>query len=148
MKFDLAYARKVIESEAEAVKGLVKMVGPEFARAAEMIYQCNGSCIVSGIGKAGIIGRKISATLASTGTPSHFLHPAEAVHGDLGKISRDDVIIVISKSGETKEVVDLLPIFNRLGVKLISLTGAPDSTIGTTTRTKSPSFKNDALSRN
>ena len=85
MKFDLEYAKQVIESESEAIKGLAEVVGRDFERAAEMIYNCSGSAIVSGIGKAGIIGRKISATLASTGTPSHFLHPAEAVHGEIGR---------------------------------------------------------------
>ena len=108
MKIDLEYARGVIASESEAIKGLAKVVGASFARAAEMIYNCTGSCIVSGIGKAGIIGQKISATLASTGTPSHFLHPAEAVHGDLGRLRKEDIVIVLSYGGETDEVTRLI----------------------------------------
>jgi arabinose-5-phosphate isomerase len=129
MKFDLAYARKVIESEGEAIKGLVKVVGEEFARAAEMIYECRGSCIVSGIGKAGIIGRKISATLASTGTPSHFLHPAEAVHGDLGRLRKEDIVMVLSYGGETDEVIRLINLVKQIEIPLIAVTGEIDSTL-------------------
>ncbi len=130
MKFDLAYARQVIESESEAIKGLVRVVGDDFARAAEMIYNCTGSCIVSGIGKAGIIGRKISATLASTGTPSHFLHPAEAVHGDLGRLRKEDIVIVLSYGGETDEVTRLINLVKQIEIPLIAITGEKDSTLG------------------
>jgi arabinose-5-phosphate isomerase len=129
MKFDLAYARRVIESESEAIKGLVKVIDEDFARAAEMIYECTGSCIVSGIGKAGIIARKISATLASTGTPSHFLHPAEAVHGDLGRLRKEDIVIVLSYGGETDEVTRLINLVKQIEIPLISITGEKDTTL-------------------
>ena len=129
MKFDLEYARKVIDSEAEALKGLVRIVDEDFAEAAKMIYNCTGSAIVSGIGKAGIIGRKISATLASTGTPSHFLHPAEAIHGDLGRLRREDIVIVLSYGGETDEVNRLINMVKELGIALIAITGEKDSTL-------------------
>ena len=129
MQFDLEYARRVIESEGEAIKGLVQVVGDSFARAAEMIYNCTGSCIVSGIGKAGIIGRKISATLASTGTPSHFLHPAEAVHGDLGRLRKEDIEIVLSYGGETDEVTRLINLVKQIQIPLIAITGEKDSTL-------------------
>jgi arabinose-5-phosphate isomerase len=94
-----------------------------------MIYNCSGSCIVSGIGKAGIIGQKISATLASTGTPSHFLHPAEAVHGDLGRLRKNDIVIVLSYGGETNEVIRLINLVKQLEIKLIAITGDSDSTL-------------------
>ena len=129
MEFDLDYARKVIEAEAEAISSITPIVDASFAKAAEMIYNCTGSCIVSGIGKAGIIGQKISATLASTGTPSHFLHPAEAVHGDLGRLRKDDIVIVLSYGGETDEVVRLINLVKQLGIKLIAITGDCDSTL-------------------
>ena len=129
MKFDLEYAKSVIESEGEALKGLVRVVDGNFARAVEMIYECTGSCIVSGIGKAGIIGRKISATLASTGTPSHFLHPAEAVHGDLGRLRKEDIVLVLSYGGETDEVIRLINLVKELEIPLIAITGEKDSTL-------------------
>ena len=116
VEFDLEYARRVIMAEAEAIAAMTPIVNGAFARAAEMIYHCRGSCIVSGIGKAGIIGRKISATLASTGTPSHFLHPAEAVHGDLGRLRRDDIVIVLSYGGETDEIVRLINLVKQLQI--------------------------------
>lgn len=129
MKFDLEYARKVIEGEAEAINAVARIVDDSFAQAAEMIYNCTGSCIVSGIGKAGIIGRKISATLASTGTPSHFLHPAEAVHGDLGRLRKEDIVIVLSYGGETDEVTRLINLVKQLEIRLIAITGEKDSTL-------------------
>jgi arabinose-5-phosphate isomerase len=129
MKFDLEYARSVIESEARAIKGLVRIVDDDFAGAVKMIYQCAGSCIVSGIGKAGLIGRKISATLASTGTPSHFLHPAEAVHGDLGRLRKEDIVMVLSYGGETDEVLRLINMVKELQIPLIAITGEKDSTL-------------------
>ncbi len=129
MKFDLDYARKVIEAEADAIRSITPIVNASFAEAVEMIYDCSGSCIVSGIGKAGIIGRKISATLASTGTPSHFLHPAEAVHGDLGRLRKNDVVLVLSYGGETDEVIRLINLVKQLGLKLIAITGDGDSTL-------------------
>jgi arabinose-5-phosphate isomerase len=129
VKFDLDYAREVIRNEAEAVKSVMSVVDASFAKAAEMIYNCTGSVIVSGIGKAGIIGQKISATLASTGTPSHFLHPAEAVHGDLGRVRKNDIVIVLSYGGETDEIVRLINLVKQLEIKLIAITGDSDSTL-------------------
>ena len=128
-KFDLEYARKVIEAEANAIKAVTPIVDGNFAAVAEMIYNCAGSVIVSGIGKAGIIGRKISATLASTGTPSHFLHPAEAVHGDLGRLRKGDIVIVLSYGGETDEIIRLINLVKQLEIKLIGITGDGDSTL-------------------
>jgi arabinose-5-phosphate isomerase len=129
MEFDLDYARGVIRAEAEAINSVVKIVDAAFARAAEMIYNCHGSVILSGIGKAGIIGRKISATLASTGTPSHFLHPAEAVHGDLGRLRKNDIIIVLSFGGETDEVIRLINLVKQQDIKMIAITSSDDSTL-------------------
>ncbi len=129
MKFDLDYAREVIKAEAEAIGSVTPIVDASFAEAAGMIYNCTGSCIVSGIGKAGIIGQKISATMASTGTPSHFLHPVEAVHGDLGRLRKDDIVIVLSYGGETDEVTRLINLVKQLEIKLIAITGDSDSTL-------------------
>ena len=130
MKFDLDYARQVIQTEADGIRSVVPIVDESFAKAVEMIYKCTGSVIISGIGKAGIIGRKISATLASTGTPSHFLHPAEAVHGDLGRLRTDDIVIVLSNGGETDEITRLINLVKQLQIKLIAITGDADSTLG------------------
>jgi arabinose-5-phosphate isomerase len=127
VKFDLEYARKVIAAEAQAMASVTPVVDESFSRAAEMIYNCSGSVIVSGIGKAGLIGRKMSATLASTGTPSHFLHPAEAVHGDLGRLRQNDVVIVLSYGGQTNEIVRLINLVKQLEIKLIAITGENDS---------------------
>ena len=129
MEFDLEYARKVIEVEADAIISITPIVDVSFARACGMIYDCTGSCIISGIGKAGIIGQKISATLASTGTPSHFLHPAEAVHGDLGRLRNNDIVMVLSYGGETDEVIRLINLVKQLEIKLIAITGESDSTL-------------------
>jgi len=129
VEFDLDYAREVIKAEAEAISSITPIVNASFVRAAEMIYNCSGSCIVSGIGKAGIIGQKISATLASTGTPSHFLHPAEAIHGDLGRLRKNDIVIVLSYGGETDEVIRLINLVKQLEIKLIAITGDSDSTL-------------------
>jgi arabinose-5-phosphate isomerase len=129
VEFDLEYAREVIRAEANAINSITPIVDASFARACRMIYNCSGSCIVSGIGKAGIIAQKISATLASTGTPSHFLHPAEAVHGDLGRLRENDVVIVLSYGGETDEVVWLINLVKQQGIKLIAITGDIDSTL-------------------
>jgi len=130
VQFDLDYAREVINAEAAAIGSVSHIVDASFAAAAEMLYSCGGSCIVSGIGKAGIIGQKISATLASTGTPSHFLHPAEAIHGDLGRLRNRDVALVLSYGGETDEITRLINLVKQLEVKLISITGQTDSTLG------------------
>lgn len=129
VKFDLEYARKVINSEAQAIKQVVHVVDQSFAASLEMLYKCSGSVIVSGIGKAGIIGQKISATLASTGTPSHFLHPAEAVHGDLGRLRENDIVVVLSHGGETDEIKRLINLVKKRGIKLIAITGDGDSTL-------------------
>jgi len=129
VEFDLEYAKTVIRSEADAINSITPIVDTSFAKACEMIYNCDGSCIVSGIGKAGIIGQKISATLASTGTPSHFLHPAEAVHGDLGRLRENDVVIVLSYGGETDEIVRLINLVKQQGIKLIAITGDIGSTL-------------------
>lgn len=129
MKFDLKYAQDVIKSEARAIESLTAIVDGSFADALKMIYQCKGSVIITGIGKAGIIGQKISATMASTGTPSHFLHPAEAVHGDLGRLRKDDIVIVLSYGGETDEVIRLINLVKQLEIKLIAVTGDGDSTL-------------------
>lgn len=130
VRFDLEYARSVIGAEAEAIASMTPIVDAAFERAARMMYDCTGSCIVSGIGKAGIIAQKISATLASTGTPSHFLHPAEAVHGDLGRLRHGDVVIVLSYGGETDEIVRLINLVKQLQIPLIAVTSDVDSTLG------------------
>ncbi len=131
MTFDLEYARQVINAEAKGVAKMAKLIDNVFAKAAELIYSCKGSVIVTGIGKAGIVGRKISATLASTGTPSHFLHPVEAVHGDLGRLRKNDVVLVLSYGGETDEIIRLINIVKQLEIKLIAITADRDSRLAT-----------------
>src|SRR5215210_5235712 len=126
---DLSLARKVLQTEAAAILALVDRVDDKFAHAVELIRGCKGRVIVTGMGKSGIICRKIAATLSSTGTPSFFLHPAEAVHGDLGVITSDDVVIALSYSGETDELVRVLETVKRLGTCLIALTGNHKSTL-------------------
>ncbi len=128
----LAYAREVIRIEAHTLERLAGRLSEEFNEAARLMLECRSSVIVSGMGKAGLIGQKIAATLASTGTRSHFLHPAEAVHGDLGRVRHDDVVLILSQSGETEEVVRLLPSLVRLPVALIAVTGRRSSTLGRT----------------
>jgi arabinose-5-phosphate isomerase len=127
---DLSLARKVLQTEAAAVLALVDRVDERFARAVELVRHCKGRVIVTGMGKSGIVCRKIAATLASTGTPAFFLHPAEAVHGDLGVIQADDVVIAMSYSGETEELTRVLETVKRIGTPLIALTGAVRSTLG------------------
>jgi arabinose-5-phosphate isomerase len=116
-------AKEVLRIEAEAVRRLIPRITRTFERAVDLVVGCKGRVIVTGMGKAGIIGQKLSATLASTGTPSYWVHPAEAIHGDVGRIARHDVIIALSKSGETEELTRLLPIIKRMGSRLIALTG-------------------------
>ncbi len=123
-------ARAVIDTEQQAVAALRQRLGRQFVRACELMLSCRGRVVVLGMGKSGHIGRKIAATLASTGTPSFFVHPAEAGHGDLGMITRDDVAVTLSNSGETAEIVTLLPVIKRLALPLIALTGNPASTLG------------------
>jgi len=120
-------AREVLQIEAQGILDLIERIGPEFEQAVEMILNSKGRVIFTGIGKSGIVGRKIMATLNSTGTPSLFLHPVEAVHGDLGVVTADDIIIAISNSGYTKELVNILPILKHLGAKLIAFCGDPES---------------------
>jgi len=120
---DLSIARKVLQTEAAAVLALVERIGGEFDRAVVLVRNCKGRVIVTGMGKSGIVCRKIAATLASTGTPAFFLHPAEAVHGDLGVIQADDVVIAMSYSGETEELTRVLETVKRIGAPLIALTG-------------------------
>jgi len=122
-------AREVIRKEAIELLSLEKRIGNNFIKAVEAIRKCKGKVIVSGIGKSGIIGRKIAATLSSTGTPSFYLHPTEGVHGDVGFVTKDDVIITISKSGETEELFNLLPTLKEIGAFIISLTGNCESTL-------------------
>ena len=126
---DLALARKVLETEAAAIRALVPRIDERFEGAITLLLQCRGRVILTGMGKSGIICRKIAATLTSTGTPSFFLHPAEAIHGDLGAIQSGDVVIALSSSGET-EVLRLLETIRRVGAKLIAMTGVVTSTLG------------------
>jgi arabinose-5-phosphate isomerase len=129
MEKDLAHGRKVIGYEIQALRKLVARLGREFSHAVEAVVRCEGRVVVTGMGKAGIVGQKVSATLASTGTPSHFLHPAEAVHGDLGRIVGEDLVLAFSYSGETEEIVRLLPSLRKIGAKLISVTAERESTL-------------------
>lgn len=126
----LAFARSVLETEAQAILGLIPQLGPTFSAALDMLQSCAGRVIVTGMGKSGIIARKLAATLSSTGTAATFLHPAEALHGDLGIVQQGDVVIALSSSGETEELVRLLEAIRRIGARLISLTGYPQSTLG------------------
>ena len=126
---DLSLARKVLQTEAAAVLALVDRVNERFAEAVSLIRNCKGRVIVTGMGKSGIVCRKIAATLASTGTPAFFLHPAEAVHGDLGVIQADDVVIAMSYSGETEELTQVLETLKRIGAPLIAFTGDLKSTL-------------------
>lgn len=122
-------AKKVLQIEADAVTALIDRIDGKFIEAIDILKNCKGRIIVTGMGKGGLIGRKISATLASTGAPSLFLHPAEAIHGDLGMVQTEDVVIAISNSGETEEVTKLLPLLKRIGSKMIVLTGNVESTL-------------------
>jgi len=121
---DLALARKVLQTEAEAILALVNRLDDRFEDAIRTLLDCRGRVIVTGMGKSGIIARKIAATLSSTGTPAFFLHPAEAIHGDLGVLQSDDVVVALSNSGETEELLRLLETIKRLGARMIAMTGA------------------------
>jgi arabinose-5-phosphate isomerase len=126
----LAQARRVLDLESEAIAQLHERLGEEFLSAVEMIGHCRGRVVVTGMGKSGLIGRKLAATFASLGIPAFFLHPADAAHGDVGMVTRGDVLLAISNSGETEEILRLLPIINnRFGLKLIAITGKPQSTL-------------------
>ena len=126
----LAFGKEVMAAEAEAVAGLAERLGEPFDRAVQMVHDCKGSVILTGMGKAGIIARKVSATLASTGTLSYFLHPADALHGDLGRVQKSDIMVVLSYGGETEEITRLLSVLNRMGVKVIGMTARESSTLG------------------
>jgi arabinose-5-phosphate isomerase len=126
---DRSLARKVLQTEAAAILALVDRLDERFDRAVRMLYECQGRVLVTGMGKSGIICRKIAATLSSTGTPAFFLHPAEATHGDLGVIQSNDVLLALSSTGETREVLRLLEAIRRIGSRLIAITGAPNSTL-------------------
>ncbi len=125
----LSQGKEVLEIEAEAISQLIKHLNENFVAAVELLYNCKGRTIVIGMGKPGIIAKKLSATLASTGTPSFFLHSAEAAHGDLGMATNNDVAVILSNSGETEEIIKILPSIKKLGLKIISLTGNLDSTL-------------------
>ena len=130
-QFDqLREARTIVRAEAAALQQLSDNLGTSFCVAVDLVYECSGRILVTGIGKAGLIGQKIAATLSSTGTRAHFLHPAEAVHGDLGSVSDADVMIAVSNSGETEEVVRLLPTIRQLGASLIAITAQSNCTLG------------------
>ena len=122
-------ACEVLDIEANAILRLKQSIGINFDKAIDLLFQSNGKVIITGMGKSGLIGKKIAATLTSTGTPSYFLHPAESTHGDSGIITRDDVVIAISNSGETQELLNLLPLIKRFGVPIISMTGNMSSTL-------------------
>jgi arabinose-5-phosphate isomerase len=124
------YGRQVLKVEAEAVSSLMSKLDDSFDRAVEMILGCRGRVVCTGMGKTGIIAQKVSATLASTGTPSLFLHPAEAAHGDLGRVVKNDLVLALSNSGETEELVRLLPYIRRIGARIISIVSSHQSTLG------------------
>lgn len=126
----LSYAREIIRLEAQALEKVARRLDARFCEATNYLLGCRGTVIVSGIGKAGLVGQKVSATLASTGTRSIFVHPTEAMHGDLGRVCEDDVALVLSQSGETEEVLRLLPSLAALGVPIIAVTGRASSTLG------------------
>ncbi len=127
---DLDYAREVLRTEARAIDSLLDRIGDSFARAARLILECPGHVVVTGMGKAGLVGQKISATMASTGTPSHFLHPAEAYHGDLGRVAKKDVLLALSNSGETDELLRLIPRIREIGASIIAVTASSASGLG------------------
>ena len=122
-------AQKVLQMEAEAILDLIPRVDEHFDAAVDMILACDGRVVMTGMGKSGIIAHKISATLASTGTPSFYLHPAEGIHGDLGMVTSNDVVIAMSNSGETGEVLNILPSLRRIGAKVIAMVGNVESTL-------------------
>ncbi len=122
-------ARRVLALEAAAIEALIPRINGQFTAAVEIILACKGRVIVTGMGKSGLIGKKIAATLASTGTPSFFLHPAEGIHGDLGMVTTDDIVLAISNSGETAEIISIIPTIKRIGAQLIAMTGRDESTL-------------------
>jgi len=129
MKDIINQAKNILKIESEAVSSLINRIDESFIQAIEIMHSCHGKVVVSGMGKSGIIGKKIAATLASTGTPAFYLNPAEGGHGDVGVVSKGDVVLAISNSGETDEIIRLLPTLKRLDIKIIALTGNPQSTL-------------------
>lgn len=129
MEAMLKHAQEVLRMEAEAILELVPRVDANFAAAISLILECPGRTVITGMGKSGIIGRKMAATFASTGTPSFYLHPAEGIHGDLGMVTADDVVIALSNSGETGEILNILPSLRRIGAKIIAMVGNANSTL-------------------
>lgn len=127
---DVEYGKDVIKTEANAVNNLIQYIDDNFQKAVDLVINCSGRIVVTGIGKAGIIGQKISATLASTGTPSHWLHSSEAKHGDLGRVVAEDVVLALSNSGET-EIIQLIPFLKKIGAKIIAITGNNKSNLAT-----------------
>ncbi len=125
----LDVGRRVLDIEARAVQALIQRLDGGFSDAVDLLYACKGKVVISGMGKSGLIGQKIAATMASTGTPSFFLHPAEGLHGDLGMLARKDVLIAISNSGETQEILQLLPFMERMGIPVLSIVGRMSSTL-------------------
>lgn len=125
----LERARRVLKIEADAVAALIPRLGEEFVRAVEILYECQGRVVLTGMGKSGFIAKKIAATLTSTGTPAFYLHPAEGVHGDLGMIVRGDVVVAVSNSGSTAEIMEIVPFLKRFGVKVIALVGNVQSAL-------------------
>ncbi|MBP2673523.1 MAG: D-arabinose 5-phosphate isomerase [Deltaproteobacteria bacterium] len=126
----IARAARVLAVEAAAIEGLRRKVDASFGKAVDLLRAARGKVVVTGMGKSGLIARKIASTMASTGTPAFFLHAADGIHGDLGMVRRGDVVVALSNSGETEEIVRLLPVFQRIGLPVIALTGKPDSTLG------------------
>lgn len=126
---NIQVGKKVIQIEAEAVSQLANRIDEQFDRAVEEIFNCDGRVIVSGMGKSGLISQKIASTLASTGTPAQFVHPGEAIHGDLGMITKRDIVLAVSNSGETHELIQLMPAIRRLGVTVIGLVGRRESKV-------------------
>jgi arabinose-5-phosphate isomerase len=122
-------AKRVLNVEAQSILDLVERIDENFSRAVELLYDCKGKVVLMGMGKSGLVGRKISSTFASTGTPSFFLHPAEGLNGDFGMLSKEDVIIAISNSGETRELLEVLPLIKRYGNRLITFTGSLNSSL-------------------
>jgi arabinose-5-phosphate isomerase len=126
----LSTARRVLQIEAQAIQDVLARLDAQFEKAVDLLFACKGRVVVCGIGKSGLIGRKISATFSSTGTPSFFLHPAEALHGDLGMLARGDALVAVSYGGETQEIIQLLGVLKRLEMPLVTLTGQATSTLG------------------
>lgn len=129
MKDIISQAKNILKIEANAVSSLIDRISESFIQAIDIMHSCHGKVVVTGMGKSGIIGKKIAATLASTGTPAFYLNPAEGGHGDVGVVSKGDVVLAISNSGETDEIIRLLPTLKRLDIKIIALTGNPQSTL-------------------